>query len=70
MRLKALAADAEAKAMAGGMTLIPVLKQRLNKPSLVVDLAKIGLTGISVSGNTVVIGGDDHARRGRRTVPR
>ena len=37
-----LAADAEAKAMAGGMTLIPVLKQRLNKPSVVVDLAKTG----------------------------
>src|ERR1019366_1497449 len=31
-----LAADADAKAMAGGMTLIPVLKQRLNKPSVVV----------------------------------
>lgn len=38
----ALAADADAKAMAGGMTLIPVLKQRLNKPSTVVDLAKTG----------------------------
>jgi carbon-monoxide dehydrogenase medium subunit len=51
-----LAADAEAKALAGGMTLIPVLKQRLNKPSTVVDLAKLGLTGITVSGNTVTIG--------------
>jgi carbon-monoxide dehydrogenase medium subunit len=53
---KALAADADAKAMAGGMTLIPVLKQRLNKPSVVVDLAKTGMTGITVSGNTVTIG--------------
>ena len=52
----ALAADPEAKAMAGGMTLIPVLKQRLNKPSTVVDLAKTGMTGITVSGNTVTIG--------------
>jgi carbon-monoxide dehydrogenase medium subunit len=52
----ALAADADAKAMAGGMTLIPVLKQRLNKPSVVVDLAKTGMTGITVSGNTVTIG--------------
>ena len=51
-----LAADAEAKAMAGGMTLIPVLKQRLNRPSVVVDLAKTGLSGITVSGNTVSIG--------------
>ena len=46
----------EAKALAGGMTLIPVLKQRLNKPSTVVDLSKLGLTGISVAGNTVTIG--------------
>ncbi len=43
MRSKALGADADAKALAGGMTLIPVLKQRLNKPSVVVDLAKLGL---------------------------
>jgi len=55
--VKALGADPEAKALAGGMTLIPVLKQRLNKPSVVVDLAKLGLVGVSVSGNTVTISG-------------
>ncbi len=55
--MKALGADPEAKALAGGMTLIPVLKQRLNKPSVVVDLAKLGLVGVSVSGNTVTISG-------------
>ncbi len=55
--VKALAADGDAKALAGGMTLIPVLKQRLNKPSLLVDLAKLGLVGVSVSGNTVTIQG-------------
>jgi carbon-monoxide dehydrogenase medium subunit len=54
--VKVLAADAEAKALAGGMTLIPVLKQRLNKPTVVVDLAKVGLAGITVSGNTITIG--------------
>src|SRR6185312_6995654 len=52
----ALAGDTEAKALAGGMTLIPVLKQRLAKPTKVVDLAKLGLSGITVSGNTVSIG--------------
>ena len=46
----------EAKALAGGQTFIPVLKQRLNKPTVVVDLAKLGLTGISVTGDKVVIG--------------
>jgi carbon-monoxide dehydrogenase medium subunit len=54
--VKVLSGDMEAKALAGGQTLIPVLKQRLNKPTTVVDLAKLGLSGITVSGNTVTIG--------------
>ena len=49
-------ATEDAKAMAGGMTLIPVLKQRLNKPSVVVDLSGLGLTGITVTGDAVTIG--------------
>lgn len=51
-----LKSDPEAKALAGGMTFIPVLKQRLNKPSQVVDLAKLGLTGISAAADTITIG--------------
>jgi carbon-monoxide dehydrogenase medium subunit len=51
-----LSADAEAKALAGGMTFIPVLKQRLNKPSAVVDLHGLGLTGIRLEGDHLVIG--------------
>jgi carbon-monoxide dehydrogenase medium subunit len=48
----------EARAMSGGMTLIPTLKQRLAKPSDVVDLGGIKeLAGIKVEGNNVVIGG-------------
>src|ERR1700760_1831567 len=54
--VKVLSADMEAKALAGGQTLIPVLKQRLNKPSVVVDLSKLGLSGITVTGSTVTIG--------------
>ena len=46
----------DAKAMSGGMTLIPVLKQRLNKPSVVVDLSGLGLSGIRVTDSAVVIG--------------
>ncbi len=56
MRSSCCRRDADAKALAGGQTFIPVLKQRLNKPSTVVDLAKLGLTGITVSGDTVTIG--------------
>ncbi len=47
----------EAKLMAGGMTLIPTLKQRLAKPSDVIDLGRIAdLKGIKREGNAVVIG--------------
>ncbi|MCW3473773.1 FAD binding domain-containing protein [Limobrevibacterium gyesilva] len=53
--VKALGAE-DAKALAGGQTLIPVLKQRLNKPSVVVDLSRLGLSGISLTGETVTIG--------------
>ena len=46
----------EAKYLAGGQTLIPVMKQRLAAPSDVIDLAKIKeLVGIDVSGDTVTI---------------
>ena len=48
----------EARPMSGGMTLIPTLKQRLARPSDVVDLGGIKeLAGIKVEGNIVVIGG-------------
>ena len=47
----------DAVLMAGGMTLIPTLKQRLAQPSQVVDLGGLAdLAGISVSGGTVTIG--------------
>jgi carbon-monoxide dehydrogenase medium subunit len=52
----ALTGDPEAKALAGGMTFIPVLKQRLNKPSAVVDLHALPLNYIKREGNTLIIG--------------
>ncbi|QXM25125.1 xanthine dehydrogenase family protein subunit M [Elioraea tepida] len=53
-----LAADPEARPMSGGQTLIPTLKQRLARPTAIVDLAAIpDLKGITVSGRTVRIGG-------------
>jgi carbon-monoxide dehydrogenase medium subunit len=52
----ALGADDEAKALAGGMTLIPVLKQRLNRPSVVVDLSRLEMSGIIIVGGNVTIG--------------
>ena len=52
-----LAGGAEAKIVAGGMTLVPTMKQRLAQPSDLVDLAGVAeLKGIRVDGNTVTIG--------------
>ncbi|WP_144185063.1 FAD binding domain-containing protein [Elioraea rosea] len=56
--VKLLAGDPDARPMSGGMTLIPTLKQRLARPTSVVDLSGIAeLKGITVSGGTVKIGG-------------
>jgi len=53
-----LAADEEARPLAGGMTLIPTLKQRLAQPTILVDLGGIeALRGVRVEGRTVTIGG-------------
>ena len=46
----------EAKYLAGGHTLLPVMKQRLASPSDVIDLARIpALVGIDVTGDTVTV---------------
>lgn len=50
------AKGSDAKYLAGGHTLIPVMKQRLASPSDVIDLARIpDLKGISVSDDAVII---------------
>jgi carbon-monoxide dehydrogenase medium subunit len=50
------AKSSESKYLAGGHTLIPVMKQRLASPSDVIDLGKIKeLVGIEVSADTVTI---------------
>jgi carbon-monoxide dehydrogenase medium subunit len=47
----------EAKALSGGMTLVPTLKQRLRAPSHLVDLTRLAeLQGIRASGDVLHIG--------------
>ncbi|MGH7776131.1 MAG: FAD binding domain-containing protein [Candidatus Dormibacterales bacterium] len=47
----------DAKVMAGGQSLIPLLKLRLSAPTLIVDLGRVpGLTGISAEGSRLRIG--------------
>ena len=54
---KLLAADPDARAISGGMTLLPALKLRLNKPTSLVDLSGIAeLRGVKREGNTIIIG--------------
>ena len=54
--VKLISADPEARPLAGGQTFIPVLKQRLAKPTSVVDLSGLGLTGIAAEAGKITIG--------------
>ncbi|MDX1738051.1 MAG: xanthine dehydrogenase family protein subunit M [Alphaproteobacteria bacterium] len=49
-------ASDDAKILAGGMTMIATMKQRLASPSDVIDLADANMAGISVNGDMLVIG--------------
>ena len=47
----------DAKLLAGGQTLIPVMKQRLASPANLIDLNSIeGLSGIELKGRSLVVG--------------
>ncbi|EKV31756.1 Carbon monoxide dehydrogenase medium chain [Caenispirillum salinarum AK4] len=53
----ALKADEDAKVVAGGMTLIPTLKQRLAMPTTLIDLRSVPeLKGVREEGGTIVVG--------------
>lgn len=55
--IKALTAAEDGKYLAGGMTLIPTMKQRLAQPSDLIDLGAIdALSGIRREGDELVIG--------------
>ena len=52
-----LAANVEARVIAGGMTLLPTMKLRLAQPSDLIDLSGIdGLRGVTDTGDAVEIG--------------
>ena len=52
-----LLADGEAKVLAGGMSLIPMMKLRLAAPPRLIDVARLQeLKGIAISGNEIVVG--------------
>jgi aerobic carbon-monoxide dehydrogenase medium subunit len=52
-----LAKNEDAKLLAGGHSLIPVMKLRLNAPGTIIDLSQVdGLSGIEVKARTIEIG--------------
>ena len=52
-----LASHPDARIIAGGQSLVPMLAMRLARPSLVIDIAHIdGLSAIRDDGDTLVIG--------------
>ena len=52
-----LSDNPDAKLLAGGHSLIPLMRFRLARPELLIDIGGIdGLRGISVSGDTITIG--------------
>jgi aerobic carbon-monoxide dehydrogenase medium subunit len=53
--LEALA-DPDAKALAGGQSLLPVLKLRVVRPSVLVDIGRLDLGGVRLDGDEARIG--------------
>jgi carbon-monoxide dehydrogenase medium subunit len=55
--VSALQSAEDGQLLAGGHTLLPTLKQRLARPSDLIDISGIGeLSGITVDGDTVTVG--------------
>lgn len=51
-----LLAEADAKVIAGGQSLIPVMKLRIARPSLVVDISRLELRGVETRGDELHVG--------------
>jgi carbon-monoxide dehydrogenase medium subunit len=48
-------ADPDAKVLAGGMSLLPMMKLRLARPTVLVDIGRLDLRGITRAGDTIQI---------------
>ena len=51
-----LLADPEARAIAGGQSLVPLLKLRVARPSVLVDISRLALRGVTATGSELRIG--------------
>ena len=68
-----LLAEPDAKAIAGGQSLLPVMKLRIARPSLLVDIGALELRGVEARGDDLHIGAlttwDELARAAELTRP-
>jgi carbon-monoxide dehydrogenase medium subunit len=51
-----LLAEPEARALAGGQSLVPLMKLRVARPSLVVDISQLGLRGVDLRDRELHLG--------------
>jgi carbon-monoxide dehydrogenase medium subunit len=54
--IEQLGQDPEAKLLAGGHSLVPLMKTRLARPSKLIDIGRLGLSGVSDGGDHLVVG--------------
>lgn len=54
--IELLGQDPEAKLLAGGHSLVPLMKTRLARPSRLIDIGRLGLTGVKDGGDHLVVG--------------
>jgi carbon-monoxide dehydrogenase medium subunit len=52
-----LAADEDAKVLAGGQSLLPLMALRLARPTVLVDIGALDLAGVELDGDVVRLGG-------------
>lgn len=63
------ASDEEAKVLAGGQSLVPLLHLRMLRPSVLVDIGRLDLGPPRVEGSTVVIPATTTQRGAERSAP-
>jgi len=54
--IELLGQDDEAKLLAGGHSLIPLMKVRLARPTKLIDIGRLGLSGVRDGGDHLVVG--------------
>src|SRR5215218_7594867 len=63
-----IAADEDARLIAGGQTLVPMLAMRLARPARIIDIARLPeLSGIRADGDAIVVGAATRQRQAEQS---